>query len=127
MIVPEMKIKSDSKEKIISGFLYITLFIPPISFFLILFVYFFFGKKSKYMKFHAGEAGLLWILRVALGFIVLFMEPIYSSSTGLFYLSGNPIIWILSAVLNVLTIIMIIAAFAGRSFKLSGIFDFLKK
>ena len=128
MIVPEMKIKSTTKERVISGLLYATLFIPAIAFLAILFVYFFYGKKSKFMKFHAGESGLLWILKVVFYLIVLFVDPAYAAITGIgFYTPTNLAIALPSAILNVITIIMLISALAGRCFKLSGIFGFLKK
>jgi len=125
-IVPEMKIKSTAKERAISGLLYATLIIPAIAFLAILFVYFFYGKKSKFMKFHAGESGLLWILRVVLLLIIPFIDPTYRGVEG-FYVPTNPAVVLPSAILGFLTIAMLISALFGKCFKLSGIFDFLKK
>ena len=127
-IVPELNIKSTTKERVISGLLYATLSIPAIAFLAILFVYFFYGKTSKFMKFHASESGLLWILGVALWFIVLFVDPAYASIAGIgFYIPTNPAIVLPSAILGFIRITMLISALAGRCFKLSGIFGFLKK
>lgn len=125
-IVPELNIKSTTKERVISGLLYATLFIPAIAFLAILFVYFFYGKKSKFMKFHAGESGLLWILRVALLLFIPFIDSAYTGVGGL-YIPTNLAIVLPSGILGFLTIVMLISALYGRCFKLSGIFDFLKK
>jgi len=120
---PNEKIKSNIKERIVSGIVYLSLF-TPIGLLVGAFVYFYYGKNSKFMKFHANQAGFLLFLTIIRYFAIAYVDNV---SLSLYIIPTNPILQFLSLILNVLILILAIFAFAGRSYRITNIFDFLKK
>jgi uncharacterized membrane protein len=120
-----MKIKSTIKERIVSGIVYLSLF-TPLAFVVGLFVYFVYGKKSKFMKFHATQAGFLLLLNWFLYLVAVYVENPILGTYGNFT-PTNPILMFFSLMTNILTIVLAISAFTGKSYRITRIFDFLKK
>ncbi len=119
----ERKIKSSKKERTISGILYLTVLIPMIAFLTIPYVSFFYGKNSKFMKFHANQAGVLWFFHLFIIILVLLTENPQSILVDI----SNPILVLSNFFLRIVTVLFAIITFTGKSYRISALFDFLKK
>ena len=114
-------IKSTINERIVSGLVYLSLF-TPIGLLIVAF-YFYYGRNSKFMKFHAPQLGFLLLLSLIRLFAVVLTEKV---TVPIYFRPTNPILIFFSLALNVLILILAVSAFVGKSYRITKIFDFLK-
>ncbi|MBU0898824.1 MAG: hypothetical protein KKB03_01510 [Nanoarchaeota archaeon] len=111
-------------DRLISGVVYLLLFLP-MGFLGFLYVHFHYGKKNKFMRSHADNAGLLFVFQVVLSFFVIIIP--HEMTVFYYLISDNILLWFLTVVLNCSVLIFSITAFMGRLYKISNLFNWVKK